>query len=93
MKRAGFDEKSILGQLEELVNNLGIELRYEKIKKESSFFPGGLCTISGKKVLIINSQASVEDKIQIFIKSIKDFDINGVFVRPALRELLMDYKI
>ena len=93
MKRAGFDEKSILGQLEELVNNLGIELRYEKIKKESSFFPGGLCTISGKKVLIINSQASVEDKIQIFIKSIKDFDINGVFVRPALRELLIDYKI
>ena len=92
MKRAKLNEKSTLNQLEELVNNLGIELRYEKIKKESSFFPGGLCTISGKKLLIINSQASMEDKIQIFIRAVKDFDIDDVFVKPALREMLTEYK-
>ena len=92
MKKTDLDEKAILSQLEELTNNLGIEFRYEKIKKESSFFPGGLCTINNKKILIINSQASLEDKIQIFIKSVKDFDLNEVFVKPALRELLTGYK-
>ncbi|MBN2059497.1 MAG: hypothetical protein JW882_03675 [Deltaproteobacteria bacterium] len=92
MKRADFDEKAILSQLEELANSLGVEVRYEKIQKESSFFPGGLCTIHGKKILIINSLASSEDKISIFIKSVKDFDLNEIFIRPALRELIAGYQ-
>lgn len=88
MARSGLDNKKIIEQLEELAGNLGLEVRYEKIKKEGSFFPGGLCTINGKKILIVNSQASTEDKINVFINAVRDFDLNEVFIRPAIRDLL-----
>ncbi|MBW1863551.1 MAG: hypothetical protein JRJ02_14455 [Deltaproteobacteria bacterium] len=64
------------------------DVRYEQIKKESSFFPGGLCKVKGEDILIINSMATVEDKIQILVKAVTSFDISQVYMRPVLREFL-----
>ncbi|MBW1806228.1 MAG: hypothetical protein JRJ06_07670 [Deltaproteobacteria bacterium] len=82
------DDNKILEQLEELANSLEIPVRYEQIKKESSFFPGGLCKVKGEDILIINSMATVEDKIQILVKAVTSFDISQVYMRPVLREFL-----
>lgn len=82
------DDNKILEQLEELANSLEIPVRYEQIKKESSFFPGGLCRVKGEDILIINSMATVEDKIQILVKAVTSFDISQVYMRPVLREFL-----
>ena len=85
------DEKSILGQLEELANGLEIQVRYEQINKEGAFFAGGLCRVKGEDILIINSKATVEDKIQAFAKAVTSFDLGRVYIRPALREFLSGY--
>ena len=88
MKKSVLNDDSILNQLEELAASLQVEVRYEKLKKESSFYPGGLCRIKGENVLIINSLSSPEDRIQTFMKAVKSFDLSRVFIRPALRELI-----
>lgn len=88
MKKRGFDEKTILSLLEELCQSLGLQVRYELIKKEASFYPGGLCRIKGEQVVIINSSASNDDKIQILTKAVTSFDLNQVYLKPALREFL-----
>ena len=85
------DDNKIMEQLEELANSLEIPVRYEQIKKESSFFPGGLCKVKGEDILIINSMATVEDKIQILVKAVTSFDISQVYMRPVLREFLAKY--
>ena len=82
------DEDTLLGQLEELAHSLGIEIRYEPLKRESGFFPGGLCRIKGEYVLILNSAATTEDKIQTMAKALNRFDLSRVYVRPGLREFL-----
>jgi len=82
------DDNKILEQLEKLANSLEIPVRYEQIKKEGSFFPGGLCKVKGEDILIINSMATVEDKIQILVKAVTSFDISQVYMRPVLREFL-----
>ena len=82
------DEDTLLGQLEELAHSLGIEIRYEPLKRESSFFPGGLCRIKGEYVLILNAAATTEDKIQIMAKALNRFDLSRVYLRPGLREFL-----
>ena len=91
MKELGLDEESILGQLEELANSLEIKVRYEHLKKEGRFFPGGLCTVKGENILIVNSGASIEDKIEILAKTVSSFDISHIYIRPALREFLLRY--
>ena len=67
------DENTILGQLEELASSLTIEVRYESINKQGSFFPGGLCRLKGNYVLIINSRATTNDKIQALAKAVTRF--------------------
>jgi len=88
MKDSGMDDKTLMAQLEELAENLAIEVRYEAIRKEGSFFTGGLCRLKGKDILIVNSEAAIGDKIQALAKALKRFDLSRIYIRPALREFL-----
>ena len=88
MNRSDLNDDTILSLLEELANNLGIQIRYEHLKKEGSFYPGGLCRIKGENIIIINSKAKTDDKIQILARGMKSFDLSQVFIKPALREFL-----
>lgn len=82
------DENTLLGQLEELAHSLGIEIRHEPIKKEGSFYPGGLCRLKGEYVLIINSAATTRDRVHTLARAVKQFDLTQVYLRPGLREFL-----
>ncbi len=92
MKRSGLAEEGLLSQLEELAESLGVKIRYDRILKEGSFFSGGLCRIKGEEMIIINSRVSVEDKIDILAKALISFDLSQVFIKPALREFLTQYR-
>jgi hypothetical protein len=92
MKRSSLAEEGILSQLEELAESLGVKVRYEKIIKEGSFFSGGLCRIKGEDTIIINSKASIEDKIDILAGALISFDLSQIFIKPALRDFLTQYK-
>ncbi len=82
------DENTLLSQLEELANSLGIEVRSEPIIKASSFSPGGLCQLKGEYLVILNSAATKEDQIETLAKAVTRFDLSQVYVRPGLREFL-----
>ncbi len=82
------DDHTALSQLEGLAHALGIQVRYEKIIEDEMSSAGGLCRIKGEWVIIINSGATINEKIQTLAKSLKSFDLTTIYVRPALRELL-----
>jgi hypothetical protein len=84
------DDDTALGLLEDLAHSLGIEIRYEPIKKEGSFYPGGLCLFKGKYLLVLNPKATVGDKIETLARAVKRFDLSHVYLRPGLREFLED---
>jgi hypothetical protein len=48
------DARTILGHLEALADQLGVEIRYEPMEGETALSPGGLCRIRGKQVIIVN---------------------------------------
>lgn len=82
------DEQKILEQLEEVARGLGMEVRYEAMKGESSFSPGGLCRLQGNYLLIINSRASLGERIRAMAQAVNRFDLSQVYLLPGLRELL-----
>ncbi len=84
------DEGAIIDHLEELAERLGIQIRYEVIKQDedSANVVGGLCLLKGKYVLIINSKATVKDRIKTLAMAVKHFDLDQIYIRPVLRELL-----
>lgn len=91
MKKAGAHDETIIKQLEELAERLGIKVRYEQIKKEGGFFPGGLCRVKGENLLILNSKAAPEDKIETLARALASFDLTQIYIRPALRDLLSTF--
>jgi len=90
MKFPTMDDYTTLMQLEELADKLGVPIRYDNIKpdEEESVISGGLCRVKGDLVIIINSKIATKNKIQALVEALKHFDLDGVYIRPALRELL-----
>jgi len=84
------DDQTTLMRLEELSWKLGIPIRYESIKpeEEEALISGGLCRVHGNPVIIINFRAPTKDRIRALVNALKHFDLNDIYIRPALRELL-----
>ncbi|NLD39188.1 MAG: hypothetical protein GX654_20215 [Desulfatiglans sp.] len=90
-KKQNTQNEEILSQMEELAKNLGITVRYEKILRESAFFPGGFCRVKDKDLIIINSKASLDDKVEIMVRALIPFDLSQIYVLPAIRELIDNF--
>ena len=83
------DVDTTIDYLEELAERFGIEIRYEVIKQDedSTYVVGGLCLLKGEYVLIINSKATVKDRIRTLVMAVKHFDLDQIYIRPVIREL------
>ena len=86
------NDEVILSYLEELAEKLDILVRDENINIEESSSSGGLCRVEGKHVIILNSIATVKEKIQVMITSLQQFDFTDMYVKPVIRELLEGHK-
>ena len=82
------DQRAILDHLEALAHGLDLQLRYERLESETGFSTGGLCRVKGKQFIIVNSEATIEEKVRTLTRALKRFDLSGVFIKPALRDLL-----
>ena len=82
------NDEVLLNQLEELAEKLEISVRDENINSEESSSTGGLCRVEGKYILILNSTATVKEKIQVIIKALQQFDLSEIYIKPFIRELL-----
>ncbi len=84
------DEIVVIDLLEELLEGFGVRTRYEAIKQDedASYVVGGLCLLKGKYVLIVNSNASARYRIITLATALKHFNLDQIYVRPVVRELL-----
>jgi hypothetical protein len=82
------DDRAFLKEIEEVAQSLGIEVRYESLKKEGGFAAGGLCRLKGQYILIINSRSTARDKIEILAAAVNRFDLSRLYLKPGLRDYL-----
>ena len=84
------DDSSILGELEELAESIGLQIRHEHIKSDDDLpnVPGGICRLKGDRVVILNSKATTRDRIRALAEALRHFDLEGIYIRPAVRRLL-----
>jgi len=81
-------DEDLLIELEELACKLEIIIRDEALNLEESWTSGGLCRIEGRYLLILNSRATVKEKIQVMIKALQPFDLSDMYLKPVIRNLL-----
>ena len=77
------EEIRVLAELEDLLDKLGIELKYEK-----GGFKGGLCRVEDKEYFYLNKILSFEQKISIITSQLKKMELDDIYLKPKIREIL-----
>jgi hypothetical protein len=80
--------EELLVQLEDLAGRLNIQVQYESLKNEDPSTFGGFCRVRDQRMIIIHSKATINRKIDIFAEVLRRFDMDDLYMRPALREYL-----
>ena len=64
-----------------------------KIMKGKGDFSGGSCTVNNEKVIVINNGKPIEQRLNILASCFKDYNLEGLFIVPALREYIKDFNM
>jgi|YNPNPStandDraft_1061719.scaffolds.fasta_scaffold88410_3 hypothetical protein len=76
-------DQELLRSLEEVVAQLGIQLRYEK-----GDFDGGLCRVDDQQLLIANAALPTRKKIRLIARELSRLRLDQVFMVPAVRRVI-----
>jgi hypothetical protein len=73
--------------LEQAANQLGIQVRYDTMTGDVAG-GGGLCKLKGQWCVIIDRKTPPSDRAATLTEALAQFDTDGVFLPPKVREAL-----
>ena len=79
---------NVLENLKDLADKLNVEIIYENMGWDELSITGGLCKVKGKYKVYVDQSQSVEKQIEILVKALAAFNINGIYMLPFIREIL-----
>ncbi len=74
----------LLSKLEEIVGQLGLELRWDE-----GNFTGGICRLGDRTILVMNRSLPPFEKIRVLCRNLSHTDLSKIFVLPAIREQIV----
>lgn len=77
-------KKEILENLEQIAEHLGVAVRYVELGNH----PGGICKLFGRKFIFVNRSLDIDAQIELLLSKLKEFDLDGVFMLPEIRNLI-----
>jgi hypothetical protein len=77
------DDEEILAQLEGAARRLGVPVRYEDCG-----VPGGLCTVRGERVIIVERGADARLRARVLARALGEIGTEGLYLSPVVRELI-----
>jgi len=77
-------QDQMLQHLLDLLPALDITVRHEEVEGSA----GGLYLLKGKRFLLLSKNRPVNEKIDLLAEVLQKEDLSGVYVLPAIRELL-----
>jgi hypothetical protein len=82
--------EELLSRLEGLAEQLEIPVRYASLATEELPGRGGLCVLRGQRRIIIERTLGCREKTRLLARGLAQFDLEGVFVLPAVRQAIED---
>ncbi|MBI5216382.1 MAG: hypothetical protein HY960_11575 [Ignavibacteriae bacterium] len=76
----------LIEELEVLVNQVGVKLRYEK-----GDFEGGYCVLREEQVLVVNKRLTDVRRASILAQALTEIGVDAVFIKPNVRDFI-DYE-
>jgi hypothetical protein len=76
---------TVLAELEQAAEQLGYVVR-----KEKGNFRGGVCTVDGDAIIMLNKRHIPDVQLVVLADSLRDAPIDTIYLKPAVRDALED---
>ncbi|MCX6640800.1 MAG: hypothetical protein NTW14_10010 [bacterium] len=80
-------EGDLLDHLTDLARKLNFEVRTDR-----GSFRDGICRLTEKNVIVLNRTSAMSRKIEVLSRALSDQPLDGVFLLPAVREVIEEAK-
>lgn len=77
------DDEAVLAQLEDAARKLGVKVRYEDCG-----VPGGLCTVHGERMVIIERHTDLPQRIRVLSRALREAGVEELYLSPVVRKLI-----
>jgi hypothetical protein len=84
------DAETIYQHLEDLAKKLNISIRYDDMTGSQFGTRSGLCKIKGKYLYVMDTSRELPERIAALCECLCQMDLEGVYVVPAVRDLLAE---
>lgn len=81
-------DEGLLTALEGLAEQLQIPVTYAALATEELPGRGGMCVIYGQRRIIIERSLATREKAQLLAAGLAQFDLEDIFLLPAVREAI-----
>lgn len=81
-------DESILDELIQTAQKLGLETRFENLYDEDINTHSGSCRVDNKNVLIIDSRLETSGKISVLLRELAKQETGHLYISPRIRDLL-----
>ncbi len=86
-------DERLLTALEDLAEQLRVPVTYASLATEEVPGRGGMCVIHGDRRIIIEHTLTTREKASLLAAGLAQFDLEDVFLLPAVREAIERAKI
>ena len=83
--------EALLEELEAAAEAVGIKVSYESL--QASLRVGGLCRVRGEYRVIIEKRSQAGERVATLAQALAGFDLSGVELTPAARDLVRHYAL
>ncbi len=73
----------IIEEISEVVPQFGLKVRLEKGR-----FAGGLCTVNGEQLIVLNKRHPPERQFAVLAGALRDMPLDEVYLKPGVRRAL-----
>lgn len=80
------DDRELERTLRQILERLGVEIRNEPLETGI----GGFCKLEKEPIVVLATDASRRQRIDVFLKSLRQIDTSGIFIPPTIRDILED---
>lgn len=89
------DLARLYDELAQAAAKVGVEVREELFEpglRDARVPRGGLCTLHGRRVILIDSGEPLADRVAMLAAALAEVDLEAVFVAPAVRATIALYR-
>jgi hypothetical protein len=85
----------LLDELALAARRLGVEVRFDAFDqglREARVPRGSLCTVRGRRVVLIDVEAPVPDRIALLAAALAELDVDAIYLTPVARATIQLYQ-